>query len=256
MIARSRPPNTTPISQSEKLLKGLALRVLDYEEEPDEKVFERFNQDFFALRLALESHLGPTFLGLESHLDLLDLALEGPENLPGCGLHVTSLSNLFKGAWVGAEAGRMTVMLPSVGTTSGLVDQFPSTRQDLQLGKVYRNGAGLVCLLERAEGGTVMVAYEYRNMARGKKIDLDEFNMAMAKAQGAGDGELGSVPVVLVFVSNRVVDGSVMNDLSAALRMGGSLSHAIIVARGNCVDYFGPSLARRFMGYEEPTPSE
>lgn len=239
MIARTCSCSEKPISASDQFLIRLALRVLDYEKELDGKVFERFNQDFFALRLALESHLGP---------------------------NVTSLSDLYKGAWVGGEAGSMSVMLGcgAVGTTSRLVKRFPSTRQDLQSGRVYRNAAGapydLVCLLQRAEGGTVIVAYECRHVARlpskGEKIDLGELNTAMAKARGAGDEESVPMPVVLVFISNRVVDGSVMDELPAALRTGGSLSHAIIVARENCVDYFGPSLARRFMGYEERmTPS-
>lgn len=233
MIARTclSSPQAT-ISASELLLNRLALRVLDYEKELDGKVFERFNQDFFALRLGLENHFGP---------------------------QLTSLSDLYKGAWVGEEAGSIGVMLAcgSVGTTSRLVKRFPSSRQDLELGTVYRNAAGapydLVCRLQLAEGGRVTVAYECRHVARlpsqGKKIGLGELTTAMAKTQGAGGGD---EELVLVFISNRVVDGSVVEQLAAALGVGGSLSHAIIVARDNCIDYFGPSLARRFMGYEEP----
>ena len=91
--------------------------------------------------------------------------------------------------------------------------------------------------------------------SRVPKVRLSDINEAMAKVQGTGGSDTS--PAVLVFISNRDVEGPILDELPAALHMGGSLSHAIIVVRQNCVDYFGPSLARRFMGYgEPPTPSE
>ena len=233
--------NLGSTSTSDRSLSGLALQVLDYEKRLlGGEVFEYFNRDFIALRLALEKHFGA---------------------------NVTSLSDLYKGAWVGDGARNTMVVVDcdAVGTTSTLPNRFPSTRQDLQIGKVYKNAQGapydLVCLLPQAEGGTLVVAYECKHTrmpsSEGPTVNVTMINEAMTKVLGAGGGNTS--PVVLVFISNRLYSdkdkASTTDDLSAALQVGGSLSHAIIVVRQNCVEYFGPSLARRFKVCVEPEES-
>lgn len=208
-----------------------------YDKRLGDEVFECFNQDFIALRLALERHLGG---------------------------NVTNLSDLYKGAWVGDGAGSIAVSIGdgAVGTTSTLAERFPSSRQDLEVGKVYRNAGGapydLVCLLPQVEGGRLLLAYECKHTRRlpsskGVNVSLSDINLAMAKVREAGGGDMP--PAVLIFISNRPFSDkfkrSDTNELPAALEMGGSLSDAIIVVWQNCVEYFGPSLARRFMGYVE-----
>ena len=57
---------------------------------------------------------------------------------------------------------------------------------------------------------------------------------------------------VLVFVSNRAFKNMDANTSFAMELEHAELSNTVVVLRDNCIDYFGPSLARRFMGYVEP----
>ena len=222
----------------EKHLCRLALRVLEYDKRLGPDGFECFNQDYLALRLALEKYFGASPAGLV---------------------------DLFTGAWVGGEARRVKVALDgeSVGSTYSLAQRYPSTHQDLELGTVYRNAPGapfdLVCTLPTEEGGdAVMIAYECRHTQRlaskAGKVDGAEISAAVAKVEEVCSRDMR--PFVLVFISNRSVSSEVnilsQGMLAEALQAGGLLSRAIVIVRQNCIDYFGPILAMRFMGYIEP----
>jgi len=236
MIARACS-SSTEISALGRHLSRLACRVLENDKRLGPESFECFNQDYLAFRLALERYFGAHFV------DLVDL---------------------YAGAWVGEEAGGVRVALNGapVGGTFTLTQRFPSTRQDLELGTVYRNAPGapfdLVCLLPTGkEEDNVMIAYECRHARRipshADKVDMMEIDTAVTKVQDVYSGDMP--PFVLVFMSNRLFssEASTKNQgkLSEALQVGGSWSRAIVVVRENCIDYFGASLARRFMGYME-----
>lgn len=226
------------LSSVEKRLCRLALRVLEYDKRLGPDGFECFNQDYLALRLALEKYFGAK---------------------------AVDLGDLFTGAWVGDDAGRVRVALygESLGSTFPLAQRYPSTHQDLELGPVYRNAPGapfdLVCILPIEEGGdAVMIAYECRHTRRlaskAVKVDVAEISAAVAKVEKACSRDMR--PLVLVYTSNRSLSSEVnilsQGMLLEALQAGGPLSHAIVIVRQNCMDYFGPSLAMRFMGYIEP----
>lgn len=231
------------LSLSVKLLCRLALKVLSFESSVGWENFEVLNQDYFALRMALACHYGYQSMVLQE---------------------------LYKGAWVGKAVGLARVRLDTeaIGTVGKLSTRYPQSKQDLEVGVVYRNADGAACdlvtplTLEEEPSNKVLIFHECRHTRQplGKSgivataVDVEE---ALQKVESAlAESGKENQRHALVFSSNRPLKSATdysATDYPFTLELErANLTNAVVIVRENCVDYFGPSLAPRFMGYLEP----
>ena len=228
-------------SLSERRLCRLALRVLSFESTMGWENFEVLNQDYFALRMALACHYGYQSM---------------------------TLQELYEGAWVEESTGlaRVLVDTEAIGTVGKLSTRYPQNKQDLELGVTYRNADGAACDLVTAlalEGGPsnrLLIFHECKHTRKGNLfVRASDVKGALSKVESAlAESGKENQPFAVVFISNRpfarVKDSPLALELERA-----NLTNVVVIVRENCVDYFGPSFAPRFMGYLEPyegMPSE
>lgn len=231
LIAQSIPEQ--PLSSVEKRMRGLALQVLGYEKNLRWEAFEAINRDYFALRLLLARHYGHKSMTLEE---------------------------LHQGAWIEESIGAFRVLsdMESIGRVGELSGRYPQSKQDLELGVTYRNADGAACDLVTALGlegkpcDTLLMLHECKHTRKGNVfVNAADVKVALKKVERAlAESGRADQPFALVFISNRqfarVKDSGWGYELERA-----NLTNAVVIVRENCVDYFGPSLAPRFMGYLE-----
>jgi hypothetical protein len=235
MIAWAGIESTT-ISDADRRLCQAALLVLGYDDIMWQK-FEDFNRDYFALRLALARHKG-------KHESI-------------------SLSELLKGARVGQPVAEHRVLLEAslsrLGTVSILSKRYPSD-EALVRGIVYHNAGGapfdLVTILgmapEDGDGSCLTVLHECKHTAGpygARRLDAKLVRSVLKEAQvNHGDASSSHHKYAVVVMSNcPVAEGSA----EQVAKMCAS-TPLVLVTRDHAIDYFGPTLASRFLGYAEP----
>jgi hypothetical protein len=217
--------------------------VLAYEDVTWKGGFARFNQHYLALRLALEHQQQQQQYRLVPQSKSI------------------TLSELLEGARVGQPVAQYRVLLnassSSLGTVASLSKHYPSDEGDedseggLATGVVYLNAPGapfdLVTRLAMAgedEGSGLTLLHECKHTAsggaKGARLSVKLVEEAIKKAR-AQCAENSSRPKVAVMVmSNRSLPQRLLKSWDSA--------PLVLVTRENAVDYFGSSLAYRFLG--------
>lgn len=233
---------TLVLSTFERQLCGLALQVLDFERNVGWQAFEEFNRDYFALRLALARY--HEFKSM-------------------------TIRELHKGAWVGENAGLARVLLDteSIGTVDKLSTRYPQSKQDVDVGVVYRNADGAAfdlvtaLTLEGERDNTLLILHECKHTRKPvgenkRVVSALDVEAALEKAEHAlhESGE-EKRRYALIFITNRLFKSAKGYPMASELERA-NLTNSVVIGRENCIDYFGPSLARRFMGYSDPWEGE
>ena len=176
-----------------------------------------------------------------------------------------SLQDLHKGAWVGESVGPLRVVLDveTIGTVNTLSSRYPQSDQELETGVVYKNADGAACdlvtalALEWPGSKRLLMLHECKHTRNpvgeaDTKVSIIDVQAALEKVGSvlAEAGE-GTPPYAVVFTSNRVFKREMKNSLATELGRA-NLHKAVVVVRENCVEYFGPSLAPRFLGFFDP----
>ena len=223
---------------SVRRLCSLVLKVLSFESSMGWENFEVLNQDYFALRMALACHYGYQSM---------------------------TLQELYEGAWVGKAAGLARVRLDTeaIGTVGKLSTRYPQSKQDLELGVVYRNADGAACdlvtplSLEGEPSNKLLIFHECRHTRKpvgesGMVANAVDVKVALNKVESAlTESGKENERYALVFTSNRPFKSAADSPLALELERA-NLTNAVVIVRENCIDYVGPSFAPRFMGYLEP----
>ena len=82
-------------------------------------------------------------------------------------------------------------------------------------------------------------------------VNTKDVQAALKKVRSAFARAGEETPLfAIVFVSNRVFKNATSKSLATDLERA-NLNSAIVIVRENCVDYYVPSLAPRFMGYQK-----
>ena len=236
LIAQSTLERNPPLP--ERRLCRLALKVLSFESSVGWENFEVLNQDYFAVRMALACHYGYQSM---------------------------TFQELYEGAWVGKAVGLARVRLDTeaIGTVGKLSTRYPKSKQDLEVGVVYRNADGAACdlvtplTLEEEPSNKLLIFHECRHTRKplgesgivATAVDVEEALQKVGSALAESGKE--NQRHALVFSSNRPLKSATDYPLTLELERA-NLTNAVVIVRENCVDYFGPSLAPRFMGYMEP----
>ena len=227
------------LSSFERRICGLALQVLDFEKNLIWQAFEEFNQNYFALRMAVARHYGHNSM---------------------------TVQELHEGAWVEESVGASRVLLglESIGVVGKLSSRYPQSKQDLELGVVYRNADGAACdlvtalTLEGESSNRHLIFHECKHTRKpvggsamvANVVDIEGALQKVASALAESGNEKQAH--ALVFISNRPFR-RIARAYPWTLELEkANLTNAVVIVRENCVDYFGPSLAPRFMGYLEP----
>lgn len=231
-------------------IASLALSILEFKDKLHWTLFEDFNRDYQALRIALA----------------------------GRKRKFISMAHLHKGAWIGEEIGAqvLSITKTSLARVGNCKSVFPISGKRMsenlektQVGVVYKNAPNApfdIYLTMRLAtvNQTLITFYECRHSIReqkqAEKVRATEIQEAVSKAASLANG----IPFAMAFISNRPFmtksnSNSIIipNDsLPAELAEAGTFSNAIIVVKQNCIDYVGPSLWPRFVGYMTASASD
>ena len=216
----------------------LALEVLAFKSKLRWQAFEEFNREYFALRMALARHYGYKSM---------------------------SVQELHEGAWVEKSVGTMRVVfdMKHIGAVDTLSSRYPQSAEELETGIVYRNANGAACdlvtvlTLEGSGSRRLLMLHECKHTRKpvgdtDTTVNAQDVQVALNKIRSALPEVGENIPVnVVVFISNRAFKGGETTSSLAKELDNANLKKTVVIVRDNCLEYFGPSLARRFMGYFE-----